>query len=58
MIASGDDVLWAAKALDLIESHIREELLSILLSMHGPCEVWVFLTLRIEANSIAHQSAI
>ena len=57
-IASADDVLWAAKALDLIESHISEELLSMLLSMDGPREVWVFLTQRFEANSIAHQSAI
>ena len=57
-IASADDSLRAAKALDLIESPISEELLSMLLSMDGPREVWVFLTQRFKANSIAHQSAI
>ena len=57
-IASADDSLRAAKALDLIESHISEEQLSMLLSMDDPCEVWVFLTQRFEANSVAHQSAI
>jgi len=57
---STDDVLRAAKALDLIESHISEleDLLSMLLSMNDPREVWIFLTQRFEANSIAHQSAI
>jgi len=55
---SADDVLRAVKALDLIESHISEDLLSMLLSMNDPREVWVFLTQRFEANSIAHQSAI
>lgn len=57
-VTSTDDSLRAAKALDLIESHISEELLSMLLSMDGPREVWVFLTQRFKANSIAHQSAI
>ena len=57
-IASADDSLQAAKALDLIESHISEELLSMLLAMDGPREVWVFLTHGFKANSIAHQSAI
>ena len=55
--ASTDDVLRAAKALDLIESHISEDLLSMLLSMNDPREVWIFLTQRFEANSIAHQCA-
>ena len=57
-IASAEDSLRAAKALDLLESHISEELLSMLLSMDGPREFWVFLTQRFEASSIAHQRAI
>jgi len=42
--ASTDDVLRAAKALDLIKSHISEDLLSMLLSMNDLLEVWIFLT--------------
>ena len=56
--ASTDDVLRAAKALDLIESHISEDLLSMLLSMNNPWDVWIFLTQRFEANSFEHLSAI
>ena len=57
-IASAEDSFRAAKALDLMESHISEERLSILLSMDDPREVWVFLTQQFEASSIAHQNAI